>query len=645
MAANFELPSTALTAPPAAQVGDYILVRRIGSGGMGDVWLGRHVVSGTLGAVKRLALRGRSFALLAGYFAREGRAVARLAHPHIVPLMAFGADYLVTAYIDGGNLARRLQTPMVPGDALRLARQLADALVHAHGRGVVHRDVKPSNVLLDARGNAYLADFGLAQLGDEDNEARRGGGTPWFMAPEQSRGEAVGPAADQYAFGRTLLEMLAGGRVALDRDAALAELPAALPDALRALLARATALAPADRYPSMADLAAALAAIDPGTVGAPRRLAPAVRDAQPFAWLAGAHTVREVGPDLVRADLRLRELAAAGLLPAADVTTLLARAGLAELGFAVWSSPGRLGVSADPTMLARASDVVILLHGFGHTREVWAGLAAAVCRDNAQAVVFAPDLHGFGESRFHGTPDHAQASMTGLARAIDGWRRLLGVATIPTALVGHSMAGLALLTIDDAAAGLHVSRIAITPSSAAHLPPLRRQFRRQAMLAATIGRVGPLRRAVVHRLAARLKPQRHLVPEAIALLAAQTAAMPGAVSARIARALCAEAPAVGGHRRVAVVVGVDDPLLPHAPLCRVLDQIGVEPAHVLHLPDGGHYPHVESAAHPEWSARNAVDLARLIDAMLVTAGESTTTGSDSPIAHGSTVPVLTTLPS
>src|SRR5688572_18391352 len=225
--------SSTVTSIDPGSVGPYRLVRRIGRGGMGEVWLGQHEISGTLGAVKRLD-DGRGRDRLAGYAGREGRAVLRLDHPHVVPVLEVGEDYLVTAYVEGGDLARRLHTSIEPAIAIRLTRQIADALDHAHRRGVIHRDVKPSNILVDARGNAYLADFGLAVLSDDtDTPSVRAAGTPQFMAPEQRRGGRIDAAADQYALGRTLLEMLVGGKVSVEREAALDELPAYLPAALR----------------------------------------------------------------------------------------------------------------------------------------------------------------------------------------------------------------------------------------------------------------------------------------------------------------------------------------------------------------------------------------------------------------------------
>ncbi|MCE9578282.1 MAG: protein kinase, partial [Deltaproteobacteria bacterium] len=431
----------------AERVGSYALVRRVGSGGMGEVWLGQHVVSGTLGAVKRVS------PVIAGpvqeFFRREGRAIARLAHPHIVPVVELGDDFLVTSFIDGSNLARRLQTPIDPATAVRIIRQIASALAHAHERGVVHRDVKPSNILLDQRGNAYLADFGVATFVDEETR-QRVAGTPRFMAPEQRRAEKVGPAADQYALGRTLLEMLVGAAVPIDPKLALAELPPHLPPELHDAIARATALAPEDRFPAMSGFADAVGACDLRDHGPPVRLAPEARHPAPFAWLAGALRVTPIAADLDRADFRLRDLVERDLLDAAPVEAFLRERGLADLGFTVWAATQRLGPLDDPRLLGRAAELAILMHGWGGTREVWRLVAPALCRDNAQAVVLTADLHGFGETPFAGVPTKAQVELGAMARAIGGLTRVLGIEEIPTALVGHSMAGTSLLTLADA---------------------------------------------------------------------------------------------------------------------------------------------------------------------------------------------------
>src|SRR5277367_5986257 len=177
------------------QVGDYELLRRIGSGAMGEVWLAKHRVTGGVSAVKLLHPAVASRERAQRFFARERRAIARLAHPHIVALHGMGDGFIATAYIDGADLSRRMQTPIEPRVAVRFALQIASALEHAHVRGIVHRDVKPSNILVDRRGNAYLTDFGLAALMDDDAAQERAG-TPAFMPPEQARGYAE-PASER----------------------------------------------------------------------------------------------------------------------------------------------------------------------------------------------------------------------------------------------------------------------------------------------------------------------------------------------------------------------------------------------------------------------------------------------------------------
>src|SRR5688572_59650 len=202
-AVSLDRPSD--SAPDERRAGDYRLERRLGRGAMGEVWLGRHARTGALAAVKLIRGGPQARERVARFFARERRAIARLSHPHIVALFDVGPDFIVTAYIDGSDLARRLETPIDPARAVEIALQIASALSHAHENRIVHRDVKPSNILLDCRGNAFLADFGLATLlddGDGDAAGERAG-TPHYMAPEQTRGEPAGPASDQYALART----------------------------------------------------------------------------------------------------------------------------------------------------------------------------------------------------------------------------------------------------------------------------------------------------------------------------------------------------------------------------------------------------------------------------------------------------------
>jgi len=604
------------------RVGSYTLIRRIGSGGMGEVWLGQHAIAQTLGAVKRVS------PFVAGpvqeFFRREGRAIARLAHPHIVPVVEVGDDFLVTAFIEGSNLARRMQTPIDPATAVRITRQIASALHHAHERGVVHRDVKPSNILIDARGNAYLADFGVATFADEDTKHRIAG-TPRFMAPEQRRGERVGPAADQYALGRTLLEMLACGVAAPDSERALEELPD-LPRALKDALARATQLDPSARFVSCEAFADAIGAIDLGEHATAWKLAAEARSAKPYAWLAGAHRVRRIAADLARADYRLRELAPH--LGADRVDAFLRERGLVDVGFTVWASTARLGPITDPRMLARAAEACVLVHGYSGTREVWTTVAPALCRDNAQAVVITPDLHGFGETQFNGVPTPEQVELSSMGKSAEGLRALLGLGEMPVALVGHSMGATSLLALTDEDIGPHVSRVLINPVLVSHNARLARTMRRLARATSVFSRVPWLRKTIVN-WAAKNDPNLVILSEEMReLFRTESLRMPGPVYARLLSAFRKSPPKIGRQRRLAILACLDDSWIDEPDLDRVAAELGLGAAQIHRVASGGHSPHLELADHPEWTARNVDQIVRVIDSMLITAREVTVVSTE-----------------
>ncbi|HBP22246.1 MAG TPA: serine/threonine protein kinase, partial [Planctomycetes bacterium] len=157
-------------------------------------------------------------------FKVEAEALASLDHPSIVRVHdaghdpATGCHYFAMEYVEGGALNERLATrgPFAPEEAARLGRDLADALAHAHARGVLHRDVKPRNVLLSRQGRVLLTDFGLVRRTDPEAErlTRTGEivGTPGYMSPEQASGERsrIGPASDVYGLGATLFAVLTG---------------------------------------------------------------------------------------------------------------------------------------------------------------------------------------------------------------------------------------------------------------------------------------------------------------------------------------------------------------------------------------------------------------------------------------------------
>jgi hypothetical protein len=207
---------TSLSRPvPTLEIPGYTIQAVAGRGGMGTVYRAEQASPRRLVALKLLTETAASPASLAA-FQREANTIAHLEHPHILPVYGFGENngrpYLVLRYLSGGSVADRLRRgPIDPPTALRWIRGVADALDFAHERGLVHRDVKPSNILLDQTGNPYLTDFGIAgtTLGLAA-EGDRPTGSAAYMSPEQGRGEPVDHRADTYSLAVTLFEMLTG---------------------------------------------------------------------------------------------------------------------------------------------------------------------------------------------------------------------------------------------------------------------------------------------------------------------------------------------------------------------------------------------------------------------------------------------------
>jgi serine/threonine-protein kinase len=263
--------------------GRYVIEREIARGGMSTVHLARDLRHGRRVAIKVLR-EEIAAAVGAERFLAEIRVTASLLHPHILPLFdsgnADGVLWYAMPFVEGETLRARLtrEGPLPVAESLRLAREIADALDHAHARGVVHRDIKPENVLLQ-HGHALVADFGIALALEQagvDRVTRTGVaiGTPQYMAPEQAAGErALDARVDVYALGAVLHEMLAGESpfAAASRRAAVRRLMYEPPGALATqrpdvapfvdvALRRALAALPEDRFPSAAEFAAAHAA-------------------------------------------------------------------------------------------------------------------------------------------------------------------------------------------------------------------------------------------------------------------------------------------------------------------------------------------------------------------------------------------------
>ena len=238
----------------------------VGAGGMGEVWKARDTRVDRIVAIKRLKAEH------AERFKREARAIAALNHPHICQLYDVGPDYLVMEYVEG----KPLKGPVPVADALRLAAQIAEALVAAHRKGIVHRDLKPGNILVNESG-AKLLDFGLAKFeellpsGDSTISAALSEpgaivGTVAYMSPEQAQGQAVDARSDVFSFGAVLYEVLSGRR-AFRGDTPFATITAVVneepppleaPAALDRIVSRCLAKQPRERFQTMTEVKDAL---------------------------------------------------------------------------------------------------------------------------------------------------------------------------------------------------------------------------------------------------------------------------------------------------------------------------------------------------------------------------------------------------
>lgn len=262
--------------------GRYLISGRIGSGGMGEVFRARDSDLGRTVALKMLPFE---LAIQRGFverFRAEAQAAARISHPNVVQVYHSGQEgetnYIVMEYVRGKNLRQILAANqrLQPRQAAEVVRHVLKALEAAHDKGVIHRDVKPENILVSSEGSVKVTDFGIARALERAQLTAGMLGTVAYVAPEQARGEAVDPRTDLYSTGCMLYELVTGSlpfegdaaKVLQDHLSKQVPAPSVLaPQAapLDGVVRRATALRPQDRYPSAAamlqDLQAAMASL------------------------------------------------------------------------------------------------------------------------------------------------------------------------------------------------------------------------------------------------------------------------------------------------------------------------------------------------------------------------------------------------
>ncbi|MCA9666044.1 MAG: serine/threonine protein kinase, partial [Myxococcales bacterium] len=378
--------------------GRYRVLERIAAGGMGVVYRGERIQIARPVAIKFLLAPFAGDGAFRKRFELEARALSRLSHPNCVSIIDFGvadAPYLVMDFITGRTVQELLdlQGPMAPGRVVAIARQMLAGISHAHGQGIIHRDIKPGNVMVteDVTGTGdyvRILDFGLAKLRDAGSSIsgqKLAVGTPTYMAPEQVLGENVDERSDVYAAGALLFEMLSGKKAFGDAELAeilhhktagavpaLRDVAPGCSPAMEQVLQRAMAKEPADRYPSTKALLEALQQTPEASAQRPMAFADTVSlesieaapvdpDAIAAAVYSGATTLPAGAPVAAEAAKRASQRQRGGSRRTLFVTLLLlallggAAAAYLALGRDTGSAPGSAAAGSSTAGSARAT--------------------------------------------------------------------------------------------------------------------------------------------------------------------------------------------------------------------------------------------------------------------------------------------------
>ncbi|MFQ5578102.1 MAG: protein kinase, partial [Anaerolineae bacterium] len=378
-----------------SKLGPYQIREEVGRGGMATVYRAYQPTVDRDVAIKVITAAITARADAVQRFQREARLIARLEHPHILPVYDFDGGhappYIVMRYLDGGTLKAILKQGLLPpAEIAFLLGQIGAALDYAHRQGIIHRDVKPSNIMIDREGNAFVTDFGLARMvdvGGAGKQITKTGmvmGTPDYMSPEQALGESeIDHRADIYALGVIFYQMLTG-ELPFRAETAMAVLvqhmqapvPAAtahnpdLPPVVDGVIATALAKSPAERHTSIVDfVAAATAALGQSPGGSPGQLRQAAADSIVLRRLAPDAAPKRDTQTPSEQNKTVTALSAG----AADLSEIIeeergpeaARAAVASL----WQAAAKIVEERGGAVVSRGDDALLAVWGAETARE------------------------------------------------------------------------------------------------------------------------------------------------------------------------------------------------------------------------------------------------------------------------------------